>query len=162
VKDVAEALARDGGAVAANLAAGYPASIDLAGGERIDLAPGDVDLVQETKEGWGVASDGRLTVALDLEPTRELRLEGLSREVIRFVQDARKAAGLDVSDRIALGLATASAELATALGNHADEIARETLATSIDVDGGPIEGAVHKETGIVEGSEIRLELRPVS
>jgi isoleucyl-tRNA synthetase len=162
VKELAAALAQDGGGVAASLAAGNPAVVELAGGERIDLSPDDVDLAQETKEGWGVASDGRLTVALDLELTRELRLEGLAREVIRFVQDARKAAGLDVSDRIALGLATPSAELAAALGIHADEIARETLAASIDIDGGLVDGAAHNDAATIEGSEIRLGLRPIS
>src|SRR5207247_2143376 len=99
VKAVAAELARDDGTLASRLARDEHVTIEVEG-EPITLSPEDVDLVQETKEGWGVASEGGLTVALDLEVTRELRLEGLARELIRFVQDARKAAGLEVSDRI--------------------------------------------------------------
>jgi isoleucyl-tRNA synthetase len=158
VKDLAAALARDDGTAAAALAAGNSAAIELPDGERIDLGPDDVDLTQETKEGWGVASDGRLTVALDLEPTHELRLEGLAREVIRFVQDSRKAAGLAVSDRIELGLHTEPGDIADALVAHGDEIARETLATSVRL-GDTVDEASHAEAGTIEGIEIRLELR---
>ena len=51
-----------------------------------------------------MASEGGITVALDLELDDALRREGLARELVRLVQDARKAAGLDVSDRIELGV----------------------------------------------------------
>jgi len=70
----------------------------------VELSPEDVELERETLEGWGVATDEGTTVALELELTPELKREGLAREVVRLVQDARKAAGLDVSDRIVLGL----------------------------------------------------------
>ena len=73
-------------------------------------------------EGWGVASDGGYTVALELEVTPELRLEGLARELVRIAQDARKAAGLDVSDRIVLGI-DVDGELAEARDAHARFIA---------------------------------------
>ena len=81
-------------------------TVDLADGRRSSSTPDDVDLTQEVREGWGVASDGGITVALDLELTEELRREGLARELVRRVQDARKAADLDVSDRIELGVAS--------------------------------------------------------
>ena len=58
--------------------------------------PDDVELAQEVLEGWGVASDGGVTVALELELTPELRSEGLARELVRVVQDARRTAGLAV------------------------------------------------------------------
>ena len=54
-------------------------TLDTSGPGPIVLAPGDVDLVQETREGWGVAGDGGVTVALELELTPELRLERASR-----------------------------------------------------------------------------------
>ena len=59
-------------------------------------------LTETPREGWAVATDGGETVALDLELTPELRRAGLAREVVRLVQEARKTAGLDVTDRIEL------------------------------------------------------------
>ena len=68
-------------------------------------------------------------MALDLDITPELRREGLAREVIRLVQDARKADGLEVSDRIALRWEAPDPELAAALTEHGQLIAGEVLAT---------------------------------
>jgi isoleucyl-tRNA synthetase len=68
-------------------------------------------------------------VALELEITPELRREGLAREVIRLVQDARKADGLEVSDRITLRWEAADPDLAAALTEHGQLIAGEVLAT---------------------------------
>jgi isoleucyl-tRNA synthetase len=76
-----------------------------------------------------VAADAGETVALDLSVTPELRREGLAREVIRLVQDARKADGLEVSDRIALYWHAADPELMAALTEHGQLIAGEVLAT---------------------------------
>ncbi len=74
--------------------------------------------------------DGGETVALDLTVTPELRRAGLAREVVRLVQDARKATGLEVTDRIALTWSASSAELGEALREHAGAVAGEVLATS--------------------------------
>ncbi|MBC7868942.1 isoleucine--tRNA ligase [Candidatus Saccharibacteria bacterium] len=68
---------------------------------------------------------------LDLAITPELKREGLSREIIRHVQSARKQAGLNVDDRIALSLVTHNDELQTAIDEHSDVIAVETLARSL-------------------------------
>ncbi|MGH2997290.1 MAG: DUF5915 domain-containing protein, partial [Gaiellaceae bacterium] len=122
----------------------------------IVLAPGDVDLVQETLEGWGVAGDGGVTVALELELTPELRLEALARELVRVVQDARKAAGLDVSDRIALGLAV-EGELAEALAIHRGWIGAETLA--VEVVEGAATDATFERTFQIDGARVEVSLR---
>jgi len=154
VKDVAAALAADPGDAAVTLAQGGSVTLDLPGGA-VTLAPTDVDLSQEVREGWGVASEGGTTVALDLELTDELRLGGLARELIRLVQDARKAADLDVSDRIDLGVETAGA-VAAALEAHREEIAAETLATSVSdtaLQGG------HRQESTIEGEPLVLTLR---
>jgi len=76
-----------------------------------------------------VAADAGETVALDLDITPELRRDGLAREVIRLVQDARKADGLEVSDRITLHWEAADSELTAALTEHGQLIAGEVLAT---------------------------------
>jgi len=83
-----------------------------------------------------VAADAGETVALEIQITAELRREGLAREVIRLVQDARRADDLDVSDRIALWWAAESPELSVALAEHGQFIADEVLATRF----GPAEG----------------------
>jgi isoleucyl-tRNA synthetase len=129
VKEVAAALDADDGALASALARGDSVMVATSGGE-VTIGPDAVDLVQQTQPGWGAASDGSVTVALELDITPELRREGLAREIVRVVQDARKAARLDVSDRIVLGLQADGAvrEAADAFG---DVIAAETLATEL-------------------------------
>jgi len=114
--------------LAGGLADGGQASV-MADGELVMIGGDEVIVTQAPREGWQVASDAGETVALDLSITPELRREGLAREVIRLVQDARKADGLDVSDRITLRWDAASPELATALAEHAQLIAGEVLAT---------------------------------
>ncbi|MCJ7832531.1 MAG: DUF5915 domain-containing protein, partial [Actinobacteria bacterium] len=132
VKDLAAVLATDDGSIAASLAAGDTVTVQVSG-EEVSLSGADVDLTQETKEGWGVSAASGLTVALDLELTKELRLEGLARELVRLVQDARKAAGLEVSDRISVGFEV-EGELVEAIAEHSDYICGETLAVNL---GGP-------------------------
>jgi isoleucyl-tRNA synthetase len=154
VKAVATALARDDGSLAAELASGRTVTVD-AGKETVALGPDEVELSQEVREGWGVAAEGGVTVALDLAITPELHLEGLAREVVRAVQDARKAAGLDVSDRIALGL-EASGDLQDAIDRHTDSIRSETLAERVDPDIGPSE---HEVRTVIEGHPLRIALR---
>ena len=73
-------------------------------------------------------------VIIDDTVTPELKREGMVREVLRNVQNARKQAGLDVSDRIRLGLVTGSAELQKAIAEHGQMIAAEALATEIVTD----------------------------
>jgi isoleucyl-tRNA synthetase len=155
VQQVASGLAKDDGALAAALARGESVTIELADGP-VELSPDDVDLVQETLEGWGVAGGGGLTVALELELTPELRREGLARELVRVVQDARKAAGLNVSDRIVLGL-DADGEVAAALGTFEDWIAAETLAVEL-VDGA-VPDATYDEPFAFDEASGRVSLR---
>ena len=101
-------------------------------GETLPIA-GDMLTVAETpRSGWAVASAGADTVALDLELTHELRLAGLLRKVVRFVQDARKNAGLEVTDRIELWWRVGgSPEPAEAIRAGAAELAEEVLAVEV-------------------------------
>jgi isoleucyl-tRNA synthetase len=155
VKEVAAALEQDDGSIAAALERGERASVPAASGE-VTLEPGDVDLVQETLEGWGVGSDGGLTIALELDLTPELRREGLARELVRLVQDARKTAGLEVSDRIVLGIA-GSEEVAEALDAHADYVTGETLATELRAS--PLADATSTQSSEIDGATVTLTLR---
>jgi isoleucyl-tRNA synthetase len=126
-------------AVAAAIAAADPtvlagqlssaAQVELqADGETFTIGPDDVTVTQTPLTGWAVASDGGETVALEVTITAELRREGLAREFVRLAQDARKADGLDISDRIALRWSTADPEVAAALTEHRPMISAEVLA----------------------------------
>ena len=110
----------------------------------IRLEPGEFDLVLETSgrpEGEALALlDGGGFVLLDTTTTSELEAEGLARDVIRAVQDTRKAAGFDVSDRIRLHLAFDSLDDRAAVESAFDvaDVAGETLAIE-HVVAGPVE-----------------------
>ncbi len=97
-------------------------------GEAITLA--DVAIGSEPVAGLDVAVEGPWVVALDTTITAELRAEGLAREVVNRVQNARKDAGLAVEDRIALGL-WAGETLRQAIEAHRAYVATETLAISL-------------------------------
>jgi isoleucyl-tRNA synthetase len=127
--------AADPAVLAAELGRGAKATV-LVDGAPVSVGPDDVIVTQVPRSGWAVASGAGETVALEITITPELRREGLAREVVRLVQDARKSDGLDVTDRISLRWGTADPELAAALTDHAPMISAEVLA----VDFGPRQG----------------------
>jgi isoleucyl-tRNA synthetase len=131
-KDVAAAIgAADAAGLAAALRGEGRAVLDV-GGERVELAPDEVLLSETPRSGWAVAAAGGETVALDLEITPELRRAGLAREVVRLVQEARKASGLSITDRIALWWTASDAEVAEAVREHGAAVAAEVLATAFE------------------------------
>jgi isoleucyl-tRNA synthetase len=114
----------------------------VAGG--IELLEGEYSLETTLTEGHsasGLLADGGFLM-LDLEITPALALEGIARDVIRSVQQARRDAGLDISDRIQLTL-TVTPEIRAAVEAHRELIAGETLATTVElVEGGELGVAV--------------------
>ena len=118
------------------------------------LGADDVSLVMEPLEGYQVEAEAGHAVALALELDDELVREGLAREIVRAVQEARKQAGLEVSDRIALGL-SGDDELLSAAREHEAYVTGETLATSIAYDGDGDGGADASHTH-VDGRELRI------
>jgi isoleucyl-tRNA synthetase len=141
--------ALDAAGVAGQLEAGAEVGIAIDGKEHT-LAADDINLVMEPLEGYQVEAESGHAVALELDLDDGLLREGLAREVVRAVQEARKQAGLQVSDRIALALG-GDEELLSAAREHEDYIAGETLATSVEY--GP-DGAGEKAT--IEGRELRI------
>jgi isoleucyl-tRNA synthetase len=156
VQLVAAALAADDGALAARLGRGETVELSVDGGEPVWLSTGDVELAKQTQAGWGVASDGPVTLALDLELDDDLRLEGMAREVVRAVQDLRKASDLDVTDRIVLGV-QAEGALAVALAAHAAWIAAEVLATELKSE--PLPDPLGSATVTIAGAGAAVTLR---
>jgi isoleucyl-tRNA synthetase len=127
---VAAAIA---GADAAELAASLRdqgRAVVVVDGAETEVLSDEVIVSERPREGWSVVNEQGETVALDLELTPELVRAGLAREAIRLVQEARKASGFEVSDRIDLWW-QASGELAEALAEHTGLIADEVLATSV-------------------------------
>jgi isoleucyl-tRNA synthetase len=132
-------------AVAAAIAAADPAMLAAAAkagtatlevnGQPVQLSADELVVTETPRSGWAVASEAGATIALDLEITPALRQAGLARDAIRLVQDGRKAAGLDVSDRIALHW-TAPDPLAEALRIHSELLSDEVLAVEYD-EGAP-------------------------
>jgi isoleucyl-tRNA synthetase len=120
-----------------------------------ELGPEDLLVGLQPLEGFQGEREGGHAVALDLAMDDELRREGWAREVVRAVQNARKDAGLEVSDRIALALG-GDAEVLDAAREHEGFVAGEVLATSVryddddrdgtaaSVDGRPLSIAVSK------------------
>ena len=101
-------------------------------GADVEIEPDEVAVTETPRSGWAVASGGAETVALDLELTHELRLAGLARDVIRVIQEARKSAGLDVTDRIEVWWRVGgSPEPAEAIRAHSVELAAEVLAVEL-------------------------------
>ena len=124
-------LGKELGAVRAALHAG---EFEELGGGRFraaghELGPEEVLVERAGKDGWAVAGDAGVTVAIDTSVDEELAREGRVYELIHKVNSMRKDAGLELTDRIALTIPEADADLL----DHAEWIAKETLATTVEV-----------------------------
>jgi isoleucyl-tRNA synthetase len=117
----------------------------VVGGEELTLGPDDVMIQMTAKPGYAAATGSSCVVVLATEITKELRLEGIARELIHHVNALRKERGLAFDDRINLTI-QATGEIAGAVDTHAESIKAETLAvelltssnadlTTVDVDG---------------------------
>jgi isoleucyl-tRNA synthetase len=141
---VASAL-RDGGRVGINV-----------DGHDHEIGSDDLSLVMRPLEGYQLEREGSHAVALELELDAELHAEMLAREIVHAVQNARKAAGLRVEDRIELSLGGDDALLAAARV-HENTVAGETLAVSVAYDAG--EGEGEGEEAVIEGGRLLISLR---
>ncbi len=110
--------------------AGEAYTLALPGGEVV-LNPGDYQISSEDMPGWLVASEGALTIALDVELTDELRREGVARELVNRIQNLRKTAGFEVTDRIDTVVYADAPEIAPALAAFGEWIGSQTLSRSV-------------------------------
>jgi isoleucyl-tRNA synthetase len=125
-------------------------------GDEHTLVPEDVTLALQPLDGYEVEAESGHAVALQLELDDELRREGLAREIVHAVQNARKAAGLEITDRIDLALA-GDPDLLDAAREHEPYLSGEVLATSIAYDGDA--AADSTATATIDGHELSIGVR---
>jgi isoleucyl-tRNA synthetase len=118
----------DGAAIAAAVARGEQQTF-VVNGQSLAIEPADLLVESAAAEGFACAEEGGYLAGLDTTLDDALRREGLARELIRAVQDARKQAGLEVADRIVLCV-EGDAAVAAALAEHRDYLMTETLAST--------------------------------
>jgi isoleucyl-tRNA synthetase len=101
-------------------------------GKEIDLSTEDVEIISEDIPGWQVANDGKLTVALDITVSDDLRNEGIARELVNRIQNIRKEKGFDVTDKITV-LIEDNELVREAVIRHSSYISSQTLADEVSL-----------------------------
>ncbi|WP_412987080.1 isoleucine--tRNA ligase [Pontimicrobium sp. IMCC45349] len=101
-------------------------------GKSITLELGDVEITSQDIEGWLVANEGALTVALDVTITEDLRGEGIARELVNRIQNLRKDSGFDVTDRIDVVLQKDD-NIVSAINTNIEYIKTETLTEELEI-----------------------------
>ena len=100
--------------------------------ETIEVRESDVIVTESPREGWAVASDNEESVAIDLHIDDALRHAGVARELVRAIQETRKAAGFDITDRITVMWTSADPDIVAAFEVHGTEISAEVLAVAME------------------------------
>lgn len=130
-----------------------------AGDEQLELSLEDVEIISEDIPGWLVANEGRLTVALDITITEDLRNEGIAREFVNRIQNIRKESGFDVTDKIDVIIQKNKA-VNDAVIKHRDYISSQTLARSIELVDNNV--ADFREIDIDEDTKIKIKISRIS
>ena len=140
MKEIAGAFASFDQAVISDIqtaqAAGADCVLPLPSGDVV-LGPADYEISSEDMPGWLVASDGPLTLALDIQISEDLKKEGVARELINRIQNLRKDSGFEVTDKIEVIIfadGMVREEIATALDVYKEYVSAQTLALSIAVE----------------------------
>ena len=103
---------------------------------QVVLEPGDYEISSEDMPGWLVATEGPLTLALDVEVTDALRSEGVARELINRIQNIRKDSGFDVTDKVDVAIyadGDDAAQISASLASYKDYLSAQTLALSVSL-----------------------------
>ncbi|MDY3559663.1 class I tRNA ligase family protein [Gemmata sp. JC673] len=150
----AELAAMDSAKLASDLGKG---PVTVAG---VALVAADFNIEHAGQPGWAGVADRGVQVAVSTTVTEALKLEGLARDVIRQVQNARKDAKLDLLDKIELHLSTSTPELTKAIAEHGPNIATAVQATQWSAE--PLSGVgVHTATAKIDGQPLTIALRKV-
>jgi isoleucyl-tRNA synthetase len=157
LKEVQTVLASaDAATVAREMAAGNPVELACPGGT-VAVDPEDLTIHFQAPEGWAGVADRGTQVLIDVRLTDELLGEGMAREVVRHVQNLRKDAGLEMSDRIELYLHTESKQLRQAIQTHRMYIANETLTSRWATE--PLGSGAASANVKVDGQSLSIQLR---
>jgi len=132
MKEIAQGFATLDQATIAAIQAAGDYSLNLPGGE-VKLTAEDYQISSEDMPGWIVASEGALTVALDVELTPELVQEGVAREMVSRIQNLRKESGFEVTDRIDTVLYSDSEQLAGSMEAFGKYVAAQTLSRTLEI-----------------------------
>jgi isoleucyl-tRNA synthetase len=120
-------------AIQASEASGTGYVLNLPSGDVV-LNKGDYEISSEDMPGWLVATEGAMTIALDITITEELKQEGVARELINRIQNLRKSSGFDVTDKVDVVIFAGNedgSEISASLANFSEYIAAQTLALSV-------------------------------
>ena len=113
----------------AELEANGSITLDVEGNSTV-IEAADVEIISEDIPGWTIAQEGKITVALDIDITPELRNEGMARLIIKRIQNLRKETGLEITDRISVVIENRQ-ELANAVEAFGEHIAAQVLANAL-------------------------------
>ena len=119
-------------------------------GQQVVVTAADFEITSEDMPGWLVSSEGKLTVALDITITEELRREGIARELVNRIQNIRKESGLEVTDKISVEIEHNDLT-AAAVESFADYIASQTLSVEVRTAASPA-GKFVVDTDLEEAS----------
>ena len=119
----------------AEIEANAETTLDL-GGTQVVVTAADFEITSEDMPGWLVASEGKLTVALDITITEELKREGVARELVNRIQNIRKESGFEVTDKISVEIESNDLT-APAVESFAQYIAQQTLAVDVKAVAAP-------------------------
>ena len=152
--------------VAAQYRAGQSISVILTDGETVTLAPEEILVEAKQREGYAVVEEGGYMVALNTSVTPELKREGLLRDLVRFIQDSRKNAGFNVSDKITTYYLVEAdngeklgADLEEALADASGTryVMAETLSTALHKGDAP-NAQAFSQTVDLDGAKLKLSL----
>lgn len=149
MKEIASAFGTLGQQAISDIQAAGTYTLDLPAGPVV-LAPEDYQISSEDMPGWLVATEGQLTIALDIEITPALKAEGVARELVNRIQNIRKDSGFDVTDKVDVVVYASgedNVQIASALDGYREYLASQTLALSIALEeaSAAVEGAAEVE-----------------
>jgi isoleucyl-tRNA synthetase len=156
VPGIREALAQAPPEVGARAAAEEPVPVTLEGKE-ISLSPDELLVEPKEREGYALAREGDLSVAISTELDAELIDEGLVRELVHKVQNLRREQGLEIEEGIRVGLSGSPRISGLLSGRWGDYFRAEVLARELDLDDGAPDG----ESLRVDGEALRVRLAPL-
>lgn len=149
--------ADDARSAARAVEAGQPFKLSV-DGQDFEVAPNEVLVEATSPPGYVVAEEGGVLVALNTDVTPELRLEGQARDLVRFIQDARKAADFDIVDRIEVAIAPRNGfDPSAVIDTFGEYVKAETLANTLRV--GPVASEMQTVEADLDGGSALIGVR---